>query len=342
MLSERKLKILEAIVRGYVQTAEPVGSRTIEKKHNIGISSATIRNEMSDLEELGLIIKPHTSAGSIPSEKGYRVFVDEIVKINQFTDNELDMFNQIIAKNIEHIDFLMRETAQMISTVTKGITIISEPKSEESKIHNVSFTPIDQHSCVIVVVLTDKKVVNKTIYFDKEMMISPETLFNISLIFTEELKGLTMSEITNDHYISLRDKVMLSETFLAKIMKVIVEILNEGNNYKVHTYGKENIFSLPDFGEGANAIELFKTLEESQILVSILGESDENLQVLIGSENQIEHMQNCSIIRKGYSLGNTTGCIGVIGPTRMEYEKTIRTLNYVVEHLRNIDIINKF
>ncbi len=337
MLSERKLKILEAIVRGYVQTAEPVGSRTIEKKHNIGISSATIRNEMSDLEEMGLILKPHTSAGSIPSEKGYRIFVDEIVKVNQFTDNELDMFNQIISKNIEHIDFLMRETAQMISTVTKGITVISEPKSEQVKIRNVSFVPLDDYSCVIVVVLQDKKVVNKTIHFDSEMEFSPEALFRMGLIFTEELQGLAISEITNDHYTNLREKVLIKESILAQIMKAIVEILNEGNDYKVHTYGKENIFSLPDFGDATTAVELFKTLEESQILVSILGESDENLQVLIGSENQIEQMQNCSIIRKGYSLGNTTGCIGVIGPTRMEYEKTIGTLNYVVEHLRNID-----
>ncbi len=338
MLSERKLKILEAIVRGYVQTAEPVGSRTIEKKHNIGISSATIRNEMSDLEEMGLILKPHTSAGSIPSEKGYRIFVDEIVKVNQFSDNELDMFNQIISKNVEHIDYLMRETAQMISTVTKGITVITEPKAEQVKIRNISFVALDEFSCVIVVVLEDKKVVNKTINFDSEMEFSPETLFKIGLAFTEELKGLSINDITNDHYVHLREKIMLNESILAKVMKVIVEILNEGNNYKVHTYGKENIFSLPDFGDGTNAIELFKSLEESQILVSILGETDENLQVLIGSENQIEQMRNCSIIRKGYSLGNTTGCIGVIGPTRMEYEKTIGTLNYVVEHLRNIDV----
>ncbi len=342
MLSDRKLKILEAIVRGYVQTAEPVGSRTIEKKHNIGISSATIRNEMSDLEEMGLILKPHTSAGSIPSEKGYRIFVDEIAKMNTNGNNELELFGQIISKNIEHIDYLMKETAKMISDVTNGIAVITEPKSEQIKILSVSFAPIDNYSCVVVVVTEDKKVANKTINFDTEIVIHPETLFKLGTIFTEELRGLNVSEISNDHYTSLRDKIVITESLLAKVMSAIVEILNERNNYEVYTYGKENIFCLPDFDDATKAVELFKTLEERQMLLSILGENNENVQVLIGSENQLEQMKNCSIVRKGYSLGNNTGCIGVIGPTRMEYEKTISTLNYVVEHLRNIDLYNGF
>ncbi len=346
MLSDRKLKILEAIVRGYVQTAEPVGSRTIEKKHNIGISSATIRNEMSDLEEMGLILKPHTSAGSIPSEKGYRIFVDEIAKMNtkgnSKNDSELELFSQIISKNIEHIDYLMRETAKMISDVTNGITVITEPKSEQIKILSVSFAPIDNYSCVVVVVTEDKKVANKTINFDSEIVIHPETLFKLGTTFTDELKGLNVSEISNDHYVSLRNKIIITESLLAKVMSAIVEMLNERNNYEVYTYGKENIFSLPDFDDATKAIELFKTLEERQMLLSILGENNENVQVLIGSENSLEQMKNCSIVRKGYSLGNNTGCIGVIGPTRMEYEKTISTLNYVVEHLRNIDLYNDF
>ncbi len=342
MLSDRKLKILEAIVRGYVQTAEPVGSRTIEKKHNIGISSATIRNEMSDLEEMGLILKPHTSAGSIPSEKGYRIFVDEIAKMNTNGNSELELFGQIISKNIEHIDYLMKETAKMISDVTNGIAVITEPKSEQIKILSVSFAPIDNYSCVVVVVTEDKKVANKTINFDSEIVIHPETLFKLGTIFTSELKGLNVSEISNDHYISLRDKIVITESLLAKVMSAIVEILNERSNYEVYTYGKENLFCLPDFDDATKAVELFKTLEERQMLLSILGENNENIQVLIGSENHIEQMKNCSIVRKGYSLGNNTGCIGVIGPTRMEYEKTISTLNYVVEHLRNIDLYNDF
>ncbi len=342
MLSDRKLKILEAIVRGYVQTAEPVGSRTIEKKHNIGISSATIRNEMSDLEEMGLILKPHTSAGSIPSEKGYRIFVDEIAKMNANGNTELELFSQIISKNIEHIDYLMKETAKMISDVTNGIAVITEPKSEQIKILSVSFAPIDNYSCVVVVVTEDKKVANKTINFDTEIVIHPETLFKLGTMFTEELRGLNVSEISNDHYLSLRDKIIITESLLAKVMSAIVEILTERNNYEVYTYGKENIFCLPDFDDATKAVELFKTLEERQMLLSILGENNENVQVLIGSENHIEQMKNCSIVRKSYSLGNNTGCIGVIGPTRMEYEKTISTLNYVVEHLRNIDLYNNF
>lgn len=338
MLSERKLKILEAIVRGYVQTAEPVGSRTIEKKHNIGISSATIRNEMSDLEEMGLILKPHTSSGSIPSEKGYRIFVDEIVRSNKCDDNQLEVFNQIISNNIEHIDYLMRETAKMISDVTNAVTVISEPMVEEVKIQTIAFVPLDTYSCVVVLITEDKKVANKTITFDTEMSFDSETLYKLGIDFTEELNGLTLNEISNQNYISLREKIIISESVLAKVMKAIIEILNERNNYKVYTYGKENIFSLPDFNNDANAVELFKTLEQNQILISILGETDENVQVLIGSENHIEQMKNCSIVRKGYSLGNNTGCIGVIGPTRMEYEKTIGTLNYVAEHLSNIEL----
>lgn len=342
MLSERKMKILSAIVRGYVQTAEPVGSRTIEKKHNIGISSATIRNEMSDLEEMGLIIKPHTSAGSIPSERGYRIFVDEIVKSNGVSNNELEVFTQIINKNIEHIDYLMRETAKMISDVTKTITVVSEPKTEQLRIKNISFVPLDERSCVIVIVTEDKQVASKTVEFESDMDFTPDELFNFGLEFTEALYGLTINDITNTHFINLRDKLVLDEIVIARVMKVIIEVLNERNSYKVHTYGREKLFSLPDFSEAANAVELFKSLEQNQILVSILGETNENVQVLIGSENEIEQMKNCSIIRRGYSLGNTTGCIGVIGPTRMEYEKTINTINYVVDHLKNIDINNEF
>ncbi len=341
MLNERKLKILEAIVRGYVSTAEPVGSRTIEKKHNIGISSATIRNEMSDLEEMGLILKPHTSAGSIPSEKGYRIFVDEILPKASVSDSEIELFHQIINKNIEHIDYLMKETAKMIADMTKGIAVISEPKANQVKIRSISFVPIDEQSFSIVIVTDDKKVANKIVHYSEMILLNNQAYYNLGLIMTEELEGLAVSDITNDHYNYLKQRALIDESLLAKILTTMLEILNERNNYKVYTYGKENILSIPEFGEPSKAIEIFKTLEEKQMLVSILGENNENIQVLIGSENQIEQMRDCSIVRKSYSIGdNSSGCIGVIGPTRMEYEKAINALNYVVDCFKNMDLFD--
>ncbi len=339
MLSERKLKILEAIVRGYVSTAEPVGSRTIEKRHNIGFSSATIRNEMSDLEEMGLILKPHTSSGSIPSEKGYRIFVDEILSYADDAQSQMDFLSQVINKNLEHIDFLMEETARMVSDVTNAITVISEPQANTVAIQNITFIPIDDRSFAIVIVTRDKKVSNKTVHYELNIALSFSDLQNLGFIFTEEFEGLTLNDITNERYSYLRDKLKMSDALLEDIIKAIVEILSERNNYKVYTYGKENLFRLPEFGDAKKAVEIIKTLDEQQMLISILGKPDENIQVVIGSENQIEQMKDCSIVRKSYSIGrDNVGCIGVIGPTRMEYEKTINALNYVVECFKNMDI----
>jgi len=343
ILNERKIKILEAIINDYIATAEPIGSRTIAKKYDLGISSATIRNEMSDLEELGFIIQPHASSGRVPSDRGYRLYVDRLLHFRELTDEESSFLRSTVVQNIDHIEYLMRQTAKALTMLTNYTTVVSEPESREVKIKHVQVIPFDDTS-VITVVVTDNKVVkNNVIKVDH----APDTdiLNQISNIVNKTFKEFSFDEIIsksayagflNSPYGKIIDDVFIS----------VIETVNQERDMQVYTSGVNNILDFPEFSDIDKAKSVFKALEEKDMLINILrGDGNHtdfgNIKILIGNENSLEQLKNCSIIKTDYKYGkNSYGSIGIIGPTRMNYAQVIPVLNSIVKSIN--DVIKAF
>ncbi|MFV0519304.1 MAG: heat-inducible transcriptional repressor HrcA [Lachnospirales bacterium] len=336
-LNERKRNILNAIITEYISSSEPIGSRTIAKRYDIGLSSATIRNEMSDLEELGLIIQPHASAGRIPSDKGYRIYVDEILSSGA-SELDINLISQMINKNLTHIDYLMQETAKMLSSLTNYVTIISEPKRESLVFKHIQLSFIDEKSILLVMVMEDSIIKNKIINvsnFDTQQM----DIENLSKKLNEVFKGKCVSEVTKSEVDNIRQSFDGDDEILIPILQSIIAEFSVENDYQgqVYTSGTDKIFNYPEFSDVGTAIELFKALEEKKLLLTLLGDDNsDSMQILIGSENEQEQLQNFSIVKSTYKVGNSKGCISVIGPKRMEYTNTINTVNSVTKLLEQI------
>jgi len=343
ILNERKIKILEAIITDYIATAEPIGSRTIAKKYNLGISSATIRNEMSDLEELGFIIQPHTSSGRVPSDMGYRLYVDRLLRFQKLTKQETDFLRSTVAENINRIDYLMQQTAKALTLLTNYTTVVSEPKCQDVKIKHVQVIPFDETS-VITVVVTDNKVVKNNVIKVNHAP-EPDILNEISNIINQILKEYTFEEIeSKEAYLEY-----LNSPYGKLIDDVFVSILNTANeerNMRVYTSGVNNILDFPEFSDIGKAKSVFKALEEKDMLINILQEDKTtktnlnnfgDIKILIGNENSMEQLKDCSIIKTNYKYGkNSYGCIGIIGPTRMNYAQVIPVLNSIVKSINDV------
>lgn len=344
ILNDRKIKILEAIINDYIATAEPIGSRTIAKKYDLGISSATIRNEMSDLEELGFIIQPHTSSGRVPSDRGYRLYVDRLMRFRKLTKQESDFLKSTVAENINHIEYLMQQTAKAITLMTKYTTVVSEPKSKEIKIKHVQVIPFDEVS-VITVVVTDNKIVRNNVV-KVDFAPEPDILNQISNLVNDTLKNNSLEKIrSKEAYADF-----LNSTYGKLIDDVFVSVLktaDEEQDMQVYTSGVNNILDFPEFSDIEKAKSVFKALEEKDMLMNILeGDRDEtpktgDIKILIGNENSLEQLKDCSIIKTEYKYGeNSYGSIGIIGPTGMNYAQVIPVLNSIVKSIN--DVIKAF
>ncbi len=340
ILNERKIKILEAIINDYIATAEPIGSRTIAKKYDLGISSATIRNEMSDLEELGFIIQPHTSSGRVPSDRGYRLYVDRLLHFRKLTQQETDFLRNTVAENINHIEYLMRQTAKALSVLTNYATVVSEPKPQEVKIKHVQVIPFDETSVIIVVVMDNKSVKNNVIKVER----APDfdILNQISNIVNQTLREFSLEQIIskeayadflNSPYGKLIDDVFIS----------VIKTVRDEREMRVYTSGVNNILDFPEFSDIDKAKNVFKILEEKDMLIDILDDSNGfrgnlgDIKILIGNENSFEQLKDCSIIKTDYKYGdNSYGSIGIIGPTRMNYAQVIPVLNSIVNNINDV------
>ena len=342
LLNERKIRILEAIINDYIQTAEPIGSRTIAKKYGFGISSATIRNEMSDLEEMGLIIQPHASAGRVPSDKGYRLYVDKLMQQKEFSEDETDVLQQFVISNIGHIDYLMQETARVISALTSYTTVVTAPVSSETQIKHVQLIPVDEKSAALVIVDSANEIKNSMIKLNKS--VSFEVLTEMSAVLNNVFKGSGNSESAILNEIGVNKLNMATEKFYADkdffltVVKEIVEKLSSGRKSHVYTSGAKNILDFPEFSNLDKARAIFQTLEEKDQLVTLLKQtSDNNIQILIGSENDMDQMKDCSIVKANYFLKNSAvGSIGIIGPTRMDYRQSISVLKGIIRSISDM------
>ena len=330
-LTERKLNILKAIVKDYIETAEAVGSRTISKKYNLGVSAATIRNEMADLEELGYLIQPHTSSGRVPSEKGYKLYVDSLMNGSELNDIEKHLIEETIQNNMNYMKDMIHETSKLISKLTNYTTIaVTKNVSNQSNIKHIQLVGLDTKTIVLVIV-TDKGDIKNTNLM-ANMTIDQSKLNIISDNLTKKLSGKSITEIDEDFLNYIKYEISESSLFIDEL----VDALNfhiEENNTSMSLSGTTNIFNYPEFSDVLRAKTFLNMLEEKENISNMLkskGIQKENLNIIIGSDNECEVAKDCSIITATYNIDkDVVGKISLIGPTRMDYAKVYSILNYM-------------
>lgn len=336
-LDERKLKILQAIVRNYLETGEPVGSRTISKYTDLNLSSATIRNEMADLEELGYIIQPHTSAGRIPSDKGYRLYVDTMLEDKV---QEVENMKELILQKADKIDLLLKQVAKLLAVNTNYATLVTKPQYRSKKVKFIQLTEVDCTQLLAVIVLEGNIVKNKII--DIPDSLDKEIILKLNIVFNTFLQGLDLAEINMSIIQKIKEQAGNYAGLVSNILDVIAEAISEEEEVEIFTSGATNILKYPELNDMGRVTELFSTFEEKQQLSELVSSKLEDsgnggIQVYIGSETPVEAMKDCSVVTATYELEEGVyGKIGIIGPKRMDYEKVVSTLHTLMVQLDDI------
>ena len=336
-LSERKVKILQAIIRNYLETGEPVGSRTISKYTDLNLSSATIRNEMSDLEEMGYILQPHTSAGRIPSDKGYRLYVDTMMEQK---DREIEEMKEVMVQKEDKMDQLLKQVAKLLAVNTNYASMITTPTIHTNKLKFIQLSRVDVNQLLAVVVVEGNVIKNNIIHTAEES--DDETLLKLNILLNTHLNGLALEEINLGMISSLKQQAGIHSEIVADVIDAIAESIHAEEDLEVYTSGANNIFRYPELADQQKASSIINTFEEKQLLTELVQEnlSDDNntgIQVYIGEETPIQSMKDCSVVTATYELGEgMRGTIGIIGPKRMDYDKVIGTLKTITHQLDDL------
>jgi heat-inducible transcriptional repressor len=333
-MDERKIKILQAIINDYINTAEPVGSRTIAKKYNLGISSATIRNEMADLEEMGYLEHLHTSSGRKPSDKGYRLYVDKLMQLPELSMEEENLIKgQLLNAALFEVDKIVKQATQLLSELTKLTCIVRTPSDNMSYIKSIQLLNVDSNN-VLVVIITDTGLIkNKIIRVNKP--VNADMLVKLSNILNARLKNLTVEEINLSVINSLKMDLANHEEIFDAIIPALYESLSTPQSSEVYLEGATNIFNYPEYNDIEKAREFLYMLNNKENLKGLLSNSS-NISVSIGGENFIEGAKDLSVISGVYSIGDRPlGAIGVIGPTRIPYSKVVSILTKIVKEIND-------
>ena len=335
-LNERKEKILDAIIRNYLETGEPVGSRTISKNSDLNLSSATIRNEMSDLEEDGFIVQPHTSSGRIPTDKGYRFYVDHMLKQIDEREKKVSEREELIIEKMDKVDAMMENMAKVLANNTNYATMVTTPKSLGNKIKFVQLSLLEDKQLLLTVVSDKNRVINKIL--DVEEDVNQEMIVRLNVALNTALAGLTLEEINLGVITALTKQAGKMEHLVNEVMQAITEAIATEEQMKIYTSGATNIFKYPELSDKERASKLLTTLEEKSQLTELVKDGDDNtgIQVYIGSETPIQEMKDCSVVTATYELEDGfKGTIGIIGPKRMDYERVVETLRDVKEQIKD-------
>ena len=332
-LSERKLKILQAIISDFIRTAEPVGSRSISKNYDLGISPATIRNEMSDLEELGFLTHPHTSSGRVPSEKAYRLYVNELMNKRELTAAEKGAITEELMNNVAELENLVKRAAHVLSEITNLTAFALTPRKEEDTLKYINLLPLDEYTVVLMLVADSGKVSNTTLRLAKPA--SEETLRILAKTMTYNYRGKTLSEaLTFDIIKALKADAEAMAMFENDIVPSFVRTLEDMLNVNLYMDGLTNIFSLPEYNDVSRARMFLEMVNKKEDLTKTLINRENGVIITIGNENQDELMQDCSLITATYHVdGKLMGKIGVIGPTRMRYGEVTSVVEYLTDNL---------
>ena len=341
-LDERKQKILQAIIRNYMETGEPVGSRTISKYSDLNLSSATIRNEMSDLEEMGYIVQPHTSAGRIPSDKGYRLYVDRILEEK---NHEVQELKDLMIERTDKMEQVLKQVVKVLAANTNYATMVSAPTYHRNKLKFIQLSKVTATQILAVIMIEGNIVRNKVIDVTEEL--DQETVLKLNILLNSVLNGLSIEEINLAMIQNLKEQAGIHSELVGSVIDAVAEVIHSEDEVEIYTSGATNIFRYPELSDNGKASELISTFEEKQQLSDLVNQTLENsdskgIQVYIGQETPIQSMKDCSVVTATYELGEVLqGTIGIIGPKRMDYENVLKTLKTLTEQLDEIYNRNK-
>ncbi|WP_078545540.1 heat-inducible transcriptional repressor HrcA [Litchfieldia alkalitelluris] len=335
MLTDRQLLVLQVIIDDFIRSAQPIGSRTLSKRDEITFSSATIRNEMADLEDLGFIEKTHSSSGRVPSEKGYRYYVDHLLSPQRLSKKDKTEIRSIFAERIYELEKVVQKSAQILSELTNYTAIVLGPAMAVNKVKRLQIIPINHDTAVAIIVTDTGHVENRTISFPGS--IDPSDIEKMVNILNERLAGVPLNELNNKIYKEVASLLSAHIRNYDQMLNALNGTFDISLAEKIYFGGKTNMLSQPEFHDVQKIRSLLTMIEEKQDFYQLLKKSQTGINIKIGRENQFSAMENCSLITATYSLGNEQlGSIAILGPTRMEYARVISLLDLVTNDLSKV------
>lgn len=338
-LDQRKQRVLKAVIDDYIESAEPVGSRTLARKYNLGVSPATIRNEMADLEMLGYLEHLHTSSGRVPSSKGYRFYVDGLIPPKPVSDEEKALIDRWYKGRVQRIEEVFQETARIISQVTRNVSLVLAPQMTQAHFHCLQFLPLDDRR-VITVLMTDAGFIENKILAMPDGA-SFEDFQRMAAVINKNLAGHTPRTIEHHSMAEIKDEIQDQQLYEAAL-GIIHRALDSSKRERLYLGGTTQMLAQPEFHDVEKVKDTLLMLEEEELMKDILhAHMGDGLGVIIGQENEDSHFKDSSLITATYHLdGELLGTIAVLGPTRMEYAKAMSLLEYMNTNLT--DVIKRF
>ena len=336
MLNERKKKILQIIIEDYISSAEPVGSRTIARKYDLGLSPATIRNEMSDLELLGYLEQPHTSAGRIPSAQAYRFYVDALIEPGTLTDNDMALIDGWYNERRRNIDDIFQSTAKILSRMTQNVSMVLTNQQTIANFCYLKFLPLDRQHAILCIVADDGSIDTNVV--DIPLGMSSEEMDYLVGKMSKLLEDRNLSDISVEILQNVHTDVVEDKLIFSSLLQAVRKMTGRRQEQKVFLGGTKQLLNQPEFRDVERVRNLLGILEEEKVLKDLLqGGEDSGLKVTIGSENKFTGIQDCSMVQATYRLnGQIVGTMAVLGPTRMEYGKVISVMDYLHKYLKTI------
>lgn len=336
MLNERKKKILQIIIEDYISSAEPVGSRTIARKYDLGLSPATIRNEMSDLELLGYLEQPHTSAGRIPSAQAYRFYVDALIEPGTLTDNDMALIDGWYNERRRNIDDIFQSTAKILSRMTQNVSMVLTNQQTIANFCYLKFLPLDSQHAILCIVADDGSIDTNVV--DIPLGMYSEEMDYLAGKMSKLLEDRNLSDISVEILQNVHTDVVEDKLIFSSLLQAVRKMTGRRQEQKVFLGGTKQLLNQPEFRDVERVRNLLGILEEEKVLKDLLqGGEDSGLKVTIGSENKFTGIQDCSMVQATYRLnGQIVGTMAVLGPTRMEYGKVISVMDYLHKYLKTI------
>lgn len=337
ILDDRKQEILKSIVANYLETGEPVGSRTISKMGSLNLSSATIRNEMSDLEEMGYVVQPRTSAGRVPTDKGYRFYVDQVMSEKVDSDKS----QGALLERVDKLENLLMQVAKVLAYNTQYASIVTSPRLRNKQVKFIQLSQVDEERLVAVIVVGDNVAKNQLIRVQRPL--DNEEVLKFNILLNTFLQGISVDEINIELMQTMKRQAGEGEyaDILEAIFEGIVDAVHQAEETHIYTSGASNILKYNELGDINKATALLETFEEqtglSELADEALKSDDRNIQIYIGDESPVQNMKDCSIVTSTYELPEgAKGTIGIIGPKRMDYKKVVSTLKSLTDELDTI------
>jgi heat-inducible transcriptional repressor len=333
-MDSRKQKILEAVVLDYIETAEPVGSRTISKKYNLGVSSATIRNEMADLEEMGLIEQPHTSAGRVPSNAGYRYYVDYLMNQSDIKEEAKQLIQKAVKDKQQQVSDVLRDSMKMLAEVTNCTTVMMLDESKGTTLQLLQLLLVEPGKALMVIITEGDKIENR--FLEIPETITKEDLDLVSMMMNQNLRGLKVDDWQRNILENIFQNLSHQRQVVDCALEMLSSILNvQGKDKKIYLDGGLNMLSQPEFKDVNKVKHLLQSLEQQEVISQLMEcDTETGITVKIGSENGLDEVKDCSVIVASYKVkGETVGKVGLIGPTRMDYATAVSMLNTMAQTL---------